>query len=69
MRSLKLLIVEDKPLDAELMVETLVSAGFDPSWERVTTEQEYLARLSPSLTLFCQITACLSLMGYAPCIY
>ena len=39
------LIVEDSPLDAELMVHELRSRGFDLTWERVDTEADYLAAL------------------------
>ena len=48
---LRLLILEDQPDDAELMLIELRRAGFEPLWERVETEQEYLARLSPELQL------------------
>jgi PAS domain S-box-containing protein len=43
------LIVEDRATDAELVVDQLREAGFDPVWERVQTETDYLARLSPDL--------------------
>lgn len=49
--SLNLLIVEDHPTDADLMVEALIAAGFNPTWERVDTEQDYLAHLTPELDL------------------
>lgn len=42
---LRLLIVEDDPADAELMVLELRRGGFDVAWERVQTEQDYLTRL------------------------
>jgi signal transduction histidine kinase len=48
---LRLLILEDQQDDAELMLIELRRAGFEPLWERVETEQEYLARLSPELQL------------------
>ncbi len=43
---LRLLIVEDCPADAELLVRELRRAGFAPAWQRVDTEPEYLARLA-----------------------
>ncbi len=37
---LRLLILEDQPADAELMVRHLERAGFAPRWQRVETEPE-----------------------------
>ena len=48
---LRVLILEDEPADAELMAQELRRAGFDPEWERVATETEYLALLDPALDL------------------
>ncbi len=42
---LKILIVEDSPDDAELMVRELRRAGFEPAWRRVETEADFLAEL------------------------
>ena len=47
--SLKILIVEDNPADAELLIRELRRAGFDPEWSRVDTEPEYLASLNENL--------------------
>jgi signal transduction histidine kinase len=47
--SLRVLILEDRAADAELMLEELRQAGFEPVWERVETEADYLARLDPGL--------------------
>lgn len=44
---LNLLIVEDSPTDAELMVHELQQEGFAVRWERVQTEADFLARLNP----------------------
>ena len=44
---LHVLIVEDRPADAELMLHELRRAGFEPDWRRVDTESEYLAALDP----------------------
>src|ERR1700730_16688145 len=45
---LNVLIVEDSPVDAELLVCELRNAGFDPEWKRVETEDDYLAGLEDS---------------------
>ena len=42
---LRVLIAEDTPADAELVVCELLRAGFEPAWERVDTEAEFRARL------------------------
>lgn len=49
--SLRVLILEDRPADAELMVEELRKAGFEPDWRRVDTERAYADALAPSLDL------------------
>ncbi len=51
--SLRALIVEDDPKDAELIAVELRRAGFDVSWVRVETESEYLANLesAPDIVL------------------
>ena len=43
--SLKLLLLEDDPLDAELNIAALESDGFQCEWERVQTKKEFLAAL------------------------
>jgi len=48
-RSLRVLILEDDPFDAELVIEGLKRGGFAPAWRRVETEVEFLAALSPNL--------------------
>jgi diguanylate cyclase (GGDEF)-like protein/PAS domain S-box-containing protein len=50
---LRLLIVEDLPSDAELMTLRLKEEGFHFEWQRVETEEEYLAGLDmlPDLIL------------------
>lgn len=50
-RPLKVLIVEDNPADAELALLQLRRDGFEPEWERVDTEEAYLARLHVGLDL------------------
>ena len=42
---LRVLILEDRPPDADLMVLELKGAGFEPDWKRVQTEEDYLANL------------------------
>ncbi len=48
---IQVLIVEDNPADAELLVLELRRAKFDPQWHRVETEADYLASLHPDLDL------------------
>ena len=50
---IRVLILEDRAADAELMLHELRKAGFDPDWQRVETEPEYLASLetNPDLIL------------------
>ncbi len=43
--SLRVLLLEDQPADAELLLHELRRADFDPLAERVETEEEYVARL------------------------
>jgi two-component system sensor histidine kinase UhpB len=42
---LRVLILEDRPVDAELMALELLRAGFAPEWRCVSTESDYLAAL------------------------
>ena len=46
---LQVLILEDSSLDAELMLDHLRQAGFDPQGPVVDTEAAYLAQLDPGL--------------------
>ena len=46
---LRVLILEDCALDAELMLDHLRQAGFDPQGQVVDTEPAYLAQLDPGL--------------------
>ena len=48
---LRVLIVEDNPHDAELVLRGLRRAGYEPNWQRVETEADYLAQLRPDLDL------------------
>jgi PAS domain S-box-containing protein len=47
LQPLRVLILEDRPSDAELVVDELRQAGFEPEWRRVDTEADYLAHLDP----------------------
>jgi PAS domain S-box-containing protein len=46
--SVRVLILEDSPQDAELMVHELRHSDFAPDWRRVDTEHEYLDALKSS---------------------
>jgi diguanylate cyclase (GGDEF)-like protein len=48
---LHVLILEDCIMDAELMVHELRRAGFDPKWQRVETEADFLAHLDQKLDI------------------
>ncbi|HYP17550.1 MAG TPA: response regulator [Opitutus sp.] len=50
-KHIRVLLLEDRSTDAELVVRELRRAGFDPQWERVETEEAYLARLAPDLDI------------------
>ena len=45
---LRVLILEDRPSEAELMLHELRRAEFDPQWQRVDSESDYLANLDPA---------------------
>lgn len=46
---LRMLILEDRPSDAELMLHELKKAGYDPIFRRVETKEDFLTYLDPSL--------------------
>jgi serine phosphatase RsbU (regulator of sigma subunit)/PAS domain-containing protein len=48
---LRVLILEDRPTDAEVMLQELRQGGFTPDGRIVDTEQDYVASLEPSLDL------------------
>ena len=48
---LSVLIVEDDPSDATLILRELRRSGFNPQWRCVETEQDFLHHLSDSLDL------------------
>jgi PAS domain S-box-containing protein len=47
LQPIRVVIVEDNPNDAEIMLRELRRAVFEPDWQRVKTEAEFLASLSP----------------------
>jgi hypothetical protein len=48
-QALRVLLLEDSPSDAELVVLQLQRAGFEPMWQRVETKGAFLAALDPAL--------------------
>src|SRR2546423_11060245 len=50
-RPLRLLILEDRPEDADLALRQLRRAGFDPTWRRVEDEEGFRSNLDPELDL------------------
>jgi len=48
---LRVLLVEDSPNDAELLLLELRRAGFNPVWQRVDSEQAYLDSLNPDIEI------------------
>ncbi len=52
-KRLQVLLVEDNPADAKLVLAELRAAGFEPVWKRVETESDFLAELenSPEIIL------------------
>ena len=52
-QKIQVLLLEDSPNDAELVIRELRRAGFEPEWKRVETESDFLAALqtSPQLIL------------------
>lgn len=50
---LRVLILEDRRLDAELILQELRRAGFTPIWERVEDEPSFLAALTRPHDVIC----------------
>ncbi len=46
---LRILLIEDDPRDADLIVLVLRRDGFEPDWRRVDTKADYLSGLHPGL--------------------
>jgi len=50
-RRVRILLVEDRPSDAELVLHELRRAGLDPDWVRVDDEPAFRAKLNPAIEL------------------
>lgn len=48
---LKVLIAEDNPADAEILVRALRRSGFEPMWDRVDSEADFVRHLHDGLDL------------------
>jgi PAS domain S-box-containing protein len=48
---LRVLLAEDNHADAELVLRALRQAGFEPDWNRVETEQDFLDQLMPGIDI------------------
>lgn len=48
---IKILLAEDSPSDAELLLRALNRAGYQPEWQRVETEKDFLGALHAGLDL------------------
>jgi signal transduction histidine kinase len=48
---IQILILEDNPVDAELLVRELRRSGFSFDWQRVDTEADFLAKLNSGIHL------------------
>lgn len=48
---LNVLLLEDEPNDAELVLRALRQSGFEPGWQRVDTEQAFQEKLSSGLDI------------------
>jgi signal transduction histidine kinase len=46
MADIHILLVEDDPLDAELVIRELRKSGYDPEWRRVETKAEFMKHLA-----------------------
>src|SRR5438045_1865138 len=50
-KALQVLIVEDRPSDADLVVRHLKAHGYELDWQRVDSEGEFRLRLVPTLDI------------------
>jgi putative nucleotidyltransferase with HDIG domain len=48
---LNVLILEDRPADAEILLHELRRTGYDPDWRRIETETDYITCLDPNLDI------------------
>ncbi|MDB6018274.1 MAG: Aerobic respiration control sensor protein ArcB [Pedosphaera sp.] len=44
-KPIRVLLLEDRATDAEMLIRELRRAGYNPEWKRVQTEQEFLAEI------------------------
>lgn len=50
-QSIRVLLLEDRVTDAELVLRALRRAGFEPDWQRVETEEAFIASLDPAVDI------------------
>jgi two-component system, cell cycle sensor histidine kinase and response regulator CckA len=50
-KNIRVLLLEDRATDAELIVRELRRCNFEPQWERAETEEEFVSRLHPSINI------------------
>lgn len=50
-RSLRVLLLEDRAADADLVLDELHQFGFEPEWHRVDTQADFLASLNEDLDI------------------
>jgi two-component system, OmpR family, sensor histidine kinase KdpD len=48
---IRMLILEDRPSDAELILHELKKGGYDPIFRRIETREDFVANLNPSLEI------------------
>jgi len=48
-KKLRVILLEDKVIDAELIVRELRRCGYEPRWDRVETEEDFVGLLDPSI--------------------
>jgi DNA-binding NtrC family response regulator len=47
----RMLILEDRPSDAELILYALKKGGYDPIFRRIETREDFIANLSPTIEI------------------
>src|ERR1700723_2002865 len=45
-KAIKVLLLEDREMDAEMVIRELRRSGYNPEWKRVQTEPDFLAELN-----------------------
>jgi signal transduction histidine kinase len=72
MGELHILLVEDDPLDAELVIRELRKSGYDPRWQRVDTQAEFmncLAQDPPDVIISDHVMPQFSSIGALQCLH